>query len=181
MNRIKNYYDINLCSEIITQGLYKNAFRLPKLEKVVFNLSLKTTKFEDRGFILGRIALYLITNKLAMPSFSSKARQKLKLQKNELSGCRVRLSKSEAWSFLDYYFSVVYPRIKVTKTLRKNNFDKNGNLTFFIRDLIVFPELEDNYKFFSKLENLSITFVFRSNSIEENLYFCRSLRLPLKN
>ena len=151
MNRIKKYYNESLCPEIITQGLYKNVFQVPKLNKVVFNLSLKRTKFEETGFILGSIALYLITNKLAIPNFSSKARQKLKLQKNELSGCRLRLSKSEAWSFLDYFFSVVYPRIKVTKSLRKKNFDKNGNLTFFITDLIVFPELEDNYKLFSKL------------------------------
>jgi large subunit ribosomal protein L5 len=181
MNRIKSYYSKRLCSEIVVQGLYKNVFRLPKLNKVVFNLSLKSIKFEERGFVLGAIALFLISNKLPIPTFSKKASQKIKLQKNELRACKLNLYGGEAWFFLDYFFSVVYPRIKTTKILREKNFDKNGNLTFFISDLMIFPELEDNYKHFSKLENLSITFVFRGNCVKENLFFCQRLRLPFKN
>ena len=86
-SRITSHYNKTISKELVHKFDYLNFHELINLEKIVLNLSLKTSILNktDKELIDSLLALYLIRGSIPELTFAKKSNLKLRLQKKDYS------------------------------------------------------------------------------------------------
>ena len=135
----------------------KNIYESPELESIylTFNIS------EKKKIILGSSALFLLTGKKPMLIFKELSK---KNKKKEFIGCKVQLYKKEAFLFLLYFVLIVLPNNNdLIDSINKAKV-KGSSINFYLKDLLIFPELNKEVNKFYDLTPLKITLNFNKSS-----------------
>ncbi|MGB9598445.1 MAG: 50S ribosomal protein L5 [Minisyncoccales bacterium] len=164
---------------------YKNLMQVPRIEKIVVNvgfgrLVVEKTK-EEQEKIKNEIAKILsqITGQRPVFCLTKKAISAFKTKKGMVIGAKVTLRKQRMFDFLEKIINIVLPRLRDFKGLDEKSFDKHGNFSFGIRELIVFPEiLPEEVKFSFGLE-ITISLRGQKNK-KEAIEFLKLINLPFK-
>jgi len=153
--RLKKLYGEKIIPEIQKKFKLTNRLAVPKLLKIVLNMSTKDIISNPK--IINNIYndLYLISGQMPIITKSKKSIAAFKLRKGINIGVKVTLRKVIMYEFLDRLINIALPRIRDFKGLNIKNFDKNGNYSFGIKEQIVFPEIDYNNT--SKIRGLNIT------------------------
>jgi len=177
-SRITSHYNKTISKELVHKFDYLNFHELINLEKIVLNLSLKSSVLNktDKELIDSLLALYLIRGSVPELTFAKKSNLKLHYKKKDYSGITLILKKKAATNFVDFFIHFVAPRIKNLKPIHK--IDNKGNLTLYLSSLLSFTQLELNYQHFHILKDLTITFVF--NSKKQSKFLSSSYRIPIR-
>ena len=100
MNRL-TYNTIISKEDLLTRYQYKNAYEMPKLDKIIISLSLKQSRFDRRQLPKLLLASTLITNQKAKTILTKKGDASLGIRKNDPVGTKVTLTPiSFASSFI---------------------------------------------------------------------------------
>jgi ribosomal protein L5 len=135
----------------------KNIYKSPELESIylTFNIS------DKKKIILGSSALFLLTGKKPMLVFKELSK---KNKKKEFIGCKVQLYKKEAFLFLLYFVLIVLPNNNdLIDSINKAKV-KGSSINFYLKDLLIFPELNKEVNKFYDLTPLKITLNFNKSS-----------------
>ncbi len=154
----------------------KNAFAVPRIEKVVINAGIGRLK-DDRDRAEVKSSLTLITGQKPQERPARIAIASFKTRKGSLVGYRVTLHGKRMWDFLERLVYVAIPRTRDFRGLEESAVDEHGNLNIGIREHIVFPELtgEDIRRIFS----LQVTIVTNAKTAARANALFRSLGFPL--
>lgn len=142
MSRLQDTYNNK-----VTKGLSKtfnidNSLALPKIKKVVVNMgigdAIKNKEIleeakKDMTQLTGQIPSVRLA-RLSVASFA--------LRKGAPIGLKVTLRGKRMYDFLDKLFSVVLPRLRDFRGLKRGSFDKHGNYTLGLTEHTLFPEVE---------------------------------------
>ena len=154
------------------------------IEKIVVNSSfgkIATSAPEFKDKVLPEIAAALsaITGQKGQERPARISISGFKLREGLIVGLRTTLRGSRAHQFLTKVVSIVAPRIRDFHGFPISGIDEHGNLTFGIKEHIVFPEI-----ILEKVRTnfgLQITIVPRMRmNREEALEFYRSLSIPFE-
>ena len=107
----------------------------------------------------------------------------LKIRKGSPIGCSVTLREKQAEKFLFKTLFLAFPNIKTLEKLKLSKKIKNPqSFSFFIEDLLVFPELENQYELFQhqKLPKLNVTLISSATNLNKLKTILMSLKYPLK-
>ena len=140
--RVDTYYREVISQDFIYKQNYHNVMELPKIEKLVVN---STSKFfvEDRKNIIPTLlGLEMICGQKLKISTAEKSIAGFKIRQGQTIGCKVTLRKHSASVFLDKLLFLILPRFNNFTPLKTHCFDKQGNYTLGLNDLLLFPELE---------------------------------------
>src|SRR5665213_2092012 len=113
--RLKEKYDTEVRGKLQERFSYKNPMQIPKLEKVVINMSVTKAKKSIAAF---------------------------KLREGMNIGAKVTLRGDRMYTFLDKLFNIVLPRIRDFRGLNRKSFDGRGNYNLGLREQLVFPEID---------------------------------------
>ena len=87
-----------------------------------------------------------------------------KNKKKEFIGCKVQLYKKEAFLFLLYFVLIVLPNNNdLIDSINKAKV-KGSSINFYLKDLLIFPELNKEVNKFYDLTPLKITLNFNKSS-----------------
>ena len=164
---------------------YKNKMAVPKIEKVVVNtgfgrqISGKTSEeqkkitdfiLEDLGCICGQRPI-LTRAKKAISAF--------KIRKGMPVGAMVTLRGKKMTDFLERVIHLTLPRSRDFRGIDSKSIDREGSLTFAIKEHIAFPEiLPEKAK---NIFGLEVTVVTTAKTREEGLKLLRLLGFPIKS
>ena len=123
MNRL-TYNTIISKEDLLTRYQYKNAYEMPKLDKIIVSLSLKQSRFDRRQLPKLLLASTLITNQKAKTILTKKGDASLGIRKNDPVGTKVTLRRNQALNFLDFINTLVLPRVKNFEGLNKKRSGK---------------------------------------------------------
>jgi ribosomal protein L5 len=87
-----------------------------------------------------------------------------KNKKKEFIGCKVQLYKKEAFLFLLYFVLIVLPNNKDLMDSINKAKVKGSSINFYLKDLLIFPELNKEVNKFYDLTPLKITLNFNKSS-----------------
>ena len=159
----------------------KNPMQVPKIEKVCINVGmgsyLQKLGSKDFSFVeenITRIAGQKPVVKKAKLSVSN-----FKLRAGQPVGVNVTLRDQAAYNFLYKLINVVFPRVRDFRGVKRNIFDKDGNLSFGFNDHTVFPEAvvpEDS----RRLHGVQVTIVTNSKEQEQNRRLLELFGFPFK-
>lgn len=178
MSLLKTRYDeirSNLKSELGIQ----NEMQVPKIEKVVINISCGRDAVANSKVVNSAVAdLEKISGQKPVLARAKKSIANFKLREGMPIGCYVTLRKDRMWAFLDRLNSVALPRVRDFKGISPKAFDGRGNYNLGLKEQIVFPEIE--YDKVDKLRGMNITICTNATDDNQARTLLKGLGLPFR-
>jgi large subunit ribosomal protein L5 len=178
MNRLKEKYDKEVRKQLQERFGYKNVHQIPKLEKVVINMSVGDAISNSKVLDTAVSELQAISGQKPVVTKAKKSIAAFKLREGMNIGAKVTLRGDRMYVFLDKLFNVVLPRIRDFRGLPRKSFDGRGNYNMGLREQIVFPEI--NYDKVEKMRGMDIVIVTTAKNDEEATEFLTAMGLPLQ-
>jgi large subunit ribosomal protein L5 len=178
MNRLKEKYDKEVRKQLQERFGYKNVNEVPKLEKVVINMSVGDAITNSKVLDTAVSELQAISGQKPVVTKAKKSIAAFKLREGMNIGAKVTLRGERMYVFLDKLFNVVLPRIRDFRGLARKSFDGRGNYNMGLREQIVFPEI--NFDKVEKMRGMDIVIVTTAKNDEEATEFLSAMGLPLQ-
>ena len=177
--RFKELYNKQVVKSLQDQFKYSNTHQMPKLVKVVVNMG-EGGGVSDSKVINHAIGdMTSITGQKPYTTYAKKSIATFKLREGMKLGCKVTLRRDRMYDFLERLVIVALPRVKEFRGLSVKSFDGRGNITFGIKEQIVFPEI--NYDKIDKIRGMDITIVTTAKTDEEAKALLTGFNLPFYN
>ena len=165
MARLKDYYIKEVAPALQKKFSYKSVMQIPKLDKIVLNVSSGEAK--DNSKMMDAICtdLATITGQKPMICHARKSVANFKLREGMPIGAKVTLRGERMYEFLDRFFNVALPRVRDFRGINPNSFDGRGNYNMGIKEQLIFPEID--YDKIDKIRGMDICFVTTATTDEE--------------
>jgi large subunit ribosomal protein L5 len=176
--RLKEKYDKEVRKSLQERFGYRNVNQIPKLEKVVINMSVGDAITNSKVLDTAVAELQAISGQKPVVTKAKKSIAAFKLREGMNIGAKVTLRGERMYVFLDKLFNVVLPRIRDFRGLPRKSFDGRGNYNMGLREQIVFPEI--NFDKVEKMRGMDIVIVTTAKNDEEATEFLTAMGLPLQ-
>lgn len=176
--RYKDKYLTEVVPRLQKEFGYKNPMMVPRLQKVVLNVSMKEAVQNVKVLETAASELTAITGQKAVIRRTKKAIANFKIRAGLPIGASVTLRQERMWEFVDRLVSLAMPRIRDFRGVPRKAFDGRGNYSFGLKEQIVFPEID--YDKVDKMHGMNITFVTSARTDAEALALLTALGMPFR-
>jgi large subunit ribosomal protein L5 len=177
-SRLREKYTTDVRKKLIEKFGYSNVHQVPKLDKVVINMSVGEAIQNSKVLDTAVKELETIAGQKAVITKAKKSIAAFKLREGMNIGAKVTLRGDRMYVFLDKLFNIVLPRIRDFRGLNRKSFDGRGNYNLGLREQIVFPEI--NFDRVDKMRGMDIVIVTTAKNDEEATEFLTQMGLPLQ-
>jgi large subunit ribosomal protein L5 len=177
--RVRRKYSDAVIPRLPEEFGYKNVNQVPKLEKVVVNMTTKEAIQNVKLLDTAVEELTMITGQRAVLTRARKSIANFKLREGVPIGARVTLRGVRMWEFVDRLISVAIPRIRDFRGISPKAFDGRGNYSLGLTEQIIFPEID--YDKVTRISGMNITFVTTAKTDEEARALLRALGMPFSS
>jgi large subunit ribosomal protein L5 len=136
------FYKDNVVPCLREKHGYKNIHQVPKVEKVVVNVSTASAQDVKAALDDAVEELSRITGQKPAETRAKKSISNFKLRKGQPIGAKVTLRGERMYEFLERLIKTALPRIRDFRGVPAKAFDGNGNYTLGVSDQSIFPEIE---------------------------------------
>jgi large subunit ribosomal protein L5 len=178
ITRLREKYDTDVKQKLIEKFGYVNVHQVPKLDKVVINMSVGDAIQNSKILDVAMKELETISGQKPIITKAKKSIAAFKLREGMNVGGKVTLRGERMYVFLDKLFNVVLPRIRDFRGLNRKSFDGRGNYNLGLKEQIVFPEI--NFDRVDKMRGMDIVIVTTAKTDEEATEFLTQMGLPLQ-
>ena len=173
---LKEKYRKEVVPAMMEQFKYTSVMQVPKLEKIVVNMSVAEVKDNSKALITASNELMIITGQKPIITKAKTSIAAFKLREGMDIGCKVTLRASKMYDFATRLFDVALPRVRDFKGVNSKSFDGKGNYSMGIKEQIIFPEIE--YDKIDKIRGMDVIFVTTAKTDEEAKALLSMLGLP---
>ena len=177
MSRLKNSYDKEIVSKLMSKLSLKNKHDVPKIEKIILNMGLGEDASDGKKLKACLDDMALIAGQKPVITKFKKSISNFKTRKGSNAGVKVTLRAHKMHEFIDRLVNIALPRIKDFRGLTSKGIDSSYNFSFGIKEHIVFPEV--NFDKVDKIRGLDITIVTKSNNKQGTLEMLKEFNFPL--
>ncbi len=178
VNRLQKKYNDETVGALKKSLNVKSAMQIPRLEKIVINVSLGDATQNPKLVQIAADELTTITGQKAVITKAKKAISNFKLRENMPIGTAVTLRREKMWSFLDRLVNLALPRVRDFRGLPNKGFDGRGNYNLGLKEQIVFPEI--NYDRVDKVRGMNITICTSGKTDAEGRALLEALGMPFR-
>ena len=177
--RLQEHYAKTVRDALVKEFSYKNAFEVPKLEKVVINMGVGEA-VNDRKAVDGAVAdLTAITGQKPVVTKSRISIATFKLREGMAIGCKVTLRRDRMYEFVDRLVNIALPRVRDFRGLNGKSFDGRGNFAMGLKEQIVFPEID--YDKADAVRGMDIVICTTAKTDAEAKALLRAFNMPFVN
>ena len=163
--RLKEMYVKDVAPALMKKFEYKSVMQIPKLEKIVINVSSGEAITNSKSIDAIVSDLKQITGQTPVKCKAKKSVANFKLREGMVIGAKVTLRGDRMYEFLDRLFNLALPRVPDFRGINPNSFDGRGNYNMGIKEQLIFPEID--YDKIDKVRGMDICFVTTANTDEE--------------
>ena len=175
--RLKNIYEKEMVSRLMSKLNYKNKHQVPKIEKIILNMGLGEDASDSKKIKSSIEDLTSIAGQKAVITKFKKSIANFKTRKGSNAGAKVTLRSTKMYEFIDRLVNIALPRIKDFRGLSSKGIDNSGNYSFGIKEHIIFPEV--NFDKVDKIRGLDITIVTNNDNKNATLELLKEFKFPL--
>ena len=174
--RLQEHYTKTVREALTKEFNYKNAFEVPKLDKIVINMGVGEA-VNDRKAVDGAVAdLTAITGQKPVVTKSRISIATFKLREGMAIGAKVTLRRDRMYEFVDRLVNIALPRVRDFRGLNGKSFDGRGNFAMGLKEQIVFPEID--YDKVEQIRGMDITIVTTAKTNREALALLKGFAMP---
>lgn len=175
----KELYSKNIVDALQKQFNYSNKHQIPKLSKVVVNMGVGEAVSDSKVINHAVSDLTSITGQKPYVTHAKHSIAAFKLREGMKIGCKSTIRRDRMYDFLERLVIVALPRVKEFKGFSVKSFDGRGNITFGIKEHIVFPEI--NYDKIDRIRGMDITIVTTAKTDKEAKALLSGFNIPFYN
>ena len=176
--RLREKYQTEVVGKMQERFKYSNPMQIPKLEKVVINMSVGDAIQNSKALDVAVRELTTISGQKPVITKAKKSIAAFKLREGMNIGAKVTLRGERMYVFLDKLFNIVLPRIRDFRGLNRKSFDGRGNYNLGLKEQLVFPEID--FDKVDKARGMDIVIVTTAKNDEEATEFLTQMGLPLQ-
>ena len=165
MARLQERYNNEVTGALMSKFGYKSVMQIPKLEKIVINVSTGEAITNSKSIEAIVSDLKQITGQTPVKCKAKKSVANFKLREGMVIGAKVTLRGDRMYEFIDRLFNLALPRVRDFRGINPNSFDGRGNYSMGIKEQLIFPEID--YDKIDKVRGMDICFVTTANTDEE--------------
>jgi large subunit ribosomal protein L5 len=140
--RMREKYASTIAPAMMKEFSYKSNMQVPKIEKIVLNVSLGEAVQNVKLLDSVQKELTAIAGQKAVITKAKKAIATYKLRKGVPIGSSVTLRGNQMYEFLDRFISLALPRIRDFRGISPKSFDGHGNYAMGVKEQFIFPEID---------------------------------------
>ena len=179
MSRLKEIYNKEIITKLMSKLSLKNKHDVPKIDKIILNMGLGEDASDGKKLKACVDDVALIAGQKPIITKFKKSISNFKTRKGSNAGVKVTLRSQKMYEFIDRLINIALPRIKDFRGLSSKGVDNSYNYSFGIKEHIVFPEV--NFDKVDKIRGLDVTIVTSSNSKQGTLELLKEFNFPLNN
>jgi large subunit ribosomal protein L5 len=180
--RLYIHYKEKVVPALSQQFGFKNAFAVPRLEKIVLSMGLgrfAVSGGEGKGnFEKAERELTVIAGQKPVRTLAKKSVANFKVREGMETGLKVTLRGGRMYEFLDRLIALAIPRVKDFRGLDPNGFDKSGNYNMGFGEQTIFPEVNSAEVTFQ--QGLNITMVTTAGNVEHGRELLKQFGFPFR-
>ncbi len=160
--------------------LIRNNMAVPRMEKIVLNAGVGTIGANDKKKLESiKSDMTLIAGQAPVFVKSKRAIAGFNVKLGSVVGIRVTLRGKKMKEFFNRLCMIGLPRIRDFQGIAKKSFDEMGNLSYGIREHIIFPEIKPE----ESLVNfgLQVNFATSAKNSENAAILLAQMGLPIKS
>lgn len=166
MQSLKEIYNKEISSKMLTKFGFSSIMRVPKYQKVVVHIGTGKSQKDDPKIVEEAVrTITTITGQKPSVRLAKKAISGFKLRTGDKVGLMVTLRGERMFDFLEKLIRLVLPRIRDFRGLQDSCIDKQGNLNIGIKEQVVFLEVKPER--IEKVHGLQINIVTNAKNKEE--------------
>ncbi len=175
---LKEKYKSEIVPALMKKFNYKSVMQVPKLEKIVINMSVSDVKESSKALDAAMADLTLITGQKPIVTKAKKSIAAFKVREGMNLGCKVTLRSDKMYDFATKFFNVALPRVRDFKGVNPKSFDGRGNYSMGVKEQMIFPEIE--YDKIDKTRGMDVIFVTTAKTDAEAKALLEMLGLPFE-
>ncbi len=176
MDRLQEKYLKEVVPAMTEKFGYKNIMQLPKIEKVIINMSVGEAVGNPKALDSAVADLTIIAGQKPILTRAKKSLAAWKLRQGMPIGAKVTLRGLRMYQFLDKFMNVALPRVRDFRGVSAKAFDGRGNYSVGLREQLIFPEIE--YDKIDKLRGMNIVVVTTAKTDEEARELLKLMGMP---
>ncbi|MGO4986859.1 MAG: 50S ribosomal protein L5 [Gallicola sp.] len=177
-SRLLDKYNEEVIPALMERFEYKNVMEAPKLNKVVLNIGLGSSKDNPKAVEGAVRDIEKITGQKPIVTKAKKSIANFKLREGMTIGAKVTLRGKKMYDFLDKLMNISLPRVRDFRGVSSSSFDGRGNYTIGIKEQLIFPEIE--YDEIDQIRGMDISVVTTSKTDEEAKVFLELMGMPFR-
>lgn len=177
-SRLKEKYTNEVVPFLVERFKYENIMQVPRLEKVVLNMGLGSSKENPKAIESAVKELETITGQHPIVTKARKSIANFKLREGMNVGVKVTLRGEKMYDFLDKFMNISLPRVRDFRGISSKSFDGRGNYAVGIKEQLIFPEIE--YDMVDQIRGMDIVVVTTANTDEEAKELLEKMGMPFK-
>jgi large subunit ribosomal protein L5 len=176
VSRLKERYKREIVPAMMKELGYGNAMQVPRLAKVVLNISLGEALQNPKALEAATSDLSLITGQRPVITRAKKSIAAFKLRAGMPIGLMVTLRGERMYEFLDRLISAALPRVRDFQGVPRKAFDGRGDYTLGIKEQIIFPEID--YDKVDKIRGLQVCIATTARTDDEARRLLEFMGIP---
>lgn len=179
MNRLQEYYENTIRSELMKQFGYANVMQVPRILKVTLNMGVGEA-LTDKKIIENAMGdMERISGQRPVMTRARKSVAAFKVREGWPVGCKVTLRRTRMYEFLDRLISVAIPRVRDFRGLPSRAFDGMGNYAMGVKEQIIFPEID--YDKIDAVRGMDIIITTSAKTDEEARALLLAFKFPIRS
>jgi large subunit ribosomal protein L5 len=176
--RLRETYITEIRAALMAEHGISNTHAAPRVEKIVVSMGVGEARENKSVLDAAAADLTRLAGQKAALTKAKRSVSNFKLREGMPIGCLVTLRGPRMWEFLDRLISIVMPRIKDFRGLKRTGFDGRGNYSMGLADQTVFPEIDlDKLKGY---QGMNITMVTNTQSDDIAIDLLERLGMPFR-
>jgi large subunit ribosomal protein L5 len=155
---------------------YKNPMQVPRLDKIVLNVSLGEAIQNQRALEGATNDITLITGQRPVITRAKRPIASFKLRAGMAIGVTVTLRGERMYEFFDRLVNAALPRVRDFQGVPRKAFDGRGNYTLGIKEQIIFPEID--YDKVDKIRGFQVSVITTARTDEEGRKLLELMGVP---
>jgi len=176
MARLKDKYNDEIRTALVSKFGYTTPMQAPRLVKVTLNMGVGEAKQDSKMLEAALGQLADIAGQKPNIRRARKSVAAFKLREGMPVGLTVTLRDRRAYEFLDRLTSVAIPRLRDFRGLNPKSFDGRGNYNLGIKEQVIFPEID--YDTVDQVRGLDVAITTTAQTDAEAFTLLDALGLP---
>ena len=176
MDRLQEKYVKEVVPAMTEQFSYKNVMELPKIEKIIINMSVGEAAHNSKALDSAVADLTIIAGQKPILTRAKKSLAAWKLRAGMPIGAKVTLRGTRMYQFLDKFMNIALPRVRDFRGVSPKAFDGRGNYSVGLKEQLIFPEIE--YDKIEKIHGMNIIIVTTAKTDEEARALLKLMGMP---
>ena len=176
MSRIRDSFRGEVVPALMKEQGYENPMQVPRLEKIVLNISLGEAIQNPRALEAATNDISLITGQRPVITRAKRPIASFKLRAGMAIGVMVTLRGERMYEFFDRLVNAALPRVRDFQGLPGKAFDGKGNYTLGIKEQIIFPEID--YDKVDKVRGLQVSIITTAPNDQEARKLLETMGMP---